>query len=182
MKVNIVQWLCEKTKLDKKIVVVFIVGIIGVVLLVATELMPADEDVTEPEIQPETEQTGYSQYAEDIENRLEELISSIEGAGKTQVMVTLECSDENVYATEQKRSDGETGSTYEDSVVIVENEGGENGVLLKITQPEIRGVAVVCTGANSPVVKQSIIDTVTAVLDISSARVNIATMKKDNGG
>ena len=110
--------------------------------------------------------------------RLEEMISSIQGAGKTKVMVTLDCSDENVYATEEKSGD----TSYENSVVIVENQDGESGVLIKVTQPKIRGVAVVCAGGASPTVRQSIIDTVTAVLDISSARVSIATMKTDNGG
>ncbi|MBP3328973.1 MAG: hypothetical protein J6L91_08705 [Clostridia bacterium] len=66
--------------------------------------------------------------------------------------------------------------------MIVENDDGENGILLKVTQPKIRGVAVVCSGGASPTVRQSIIDTLTAVLDVSSARISIATMKTDNGG
>ena len=106
------------------------------------------------------------------------MISSIQGAGRAKVMVTLESSDENVYAVEEKSND----SSYENSVVIVENDDGENGILLKVTQPRIRGVAVVCAGGASPTVRQSIIDTLTAVLDISSARISIATMKTDNGG
>lgn len=37
-------------------------------------------------------------YAEDIEKRLTEIVSSIDGAGKTRVMVTLESGAEQVYA------------------------------------------------------------------------------------
>ena len=71
---------------------------------------------------------------------------------------------------------------YEDNYIIVKTDNGEEGMLLKVTQPKIRGVAIVCRGGNSPQVRQSITDTVTAVLDISSARVNIAAMKNNNGG
>ncbi len=180
MKTKWLQWLCDKTRLDKKIVILMLVGLSGIILLTVTELLPSGEEKSEETVN--SEQSPYQSYAQNIETRLEELISSIHGAGKTRVMVTLDSSDENVYATERKRTDNKDNSTYEDNVVIIETESGENGVLLKITEPKIRGVAVVCAGGDSPVVRQSIIDTVTAVLDISSARVNIATMKTDNGG
>lgn len=180
MKTKWLQWLCDKTRLDKKIVILMLVGLSGIILLTVTELLPSGEEKSEETVN--SEQSSYQSYAQNIETRLEELISSIHGAGKTRVMVTLDSSDENVYATERKRTDNKDNSTYEDNVVIIETESGENGVLLKITEPKIRGVAVVCAGGDSPVVRQSIIDTVTAVLDISSARVNIATMKTDNGG
>jgi stage III sporulation protein AG len=130
------------------------------------------------EAEPPPSRSGYETYAEDVELRLEEMISSIRGAGKTKVMVTLECSDENVYAVEEKTNN----SSYEKNIVVIETENGEGGILLKVTQPRIRGVAVVCVGGASPTVRQSIIETLTAVLDISSARISIATMKTDNGG
>ena len=167
--------ICEKTKLDKKTAVIIFVGVLGAVMLVVSEFIPEAEPEEDELSQP---QASYETYAEETEKRLEEMISSIQGAGKTKVMVTLECSDENVYAVEEKSND----ASFENSVVIVETEGGEGGILLKVTQPRIRGVAVVCAGGASPTVRQSIIDTLTAVLDISSARISIATMKTDNGG
>ncbi len=177
---NLIKMMSDKTKLDKKIVIIALVGIMGIALLIISEILPSQEPEA-LESEP-TQDTSYTEYAQNIEEKLQNIISSIQGAGKTQVMVTLDCSDENVYATQSKRVDGENSSSYENSIIIVENDGEENGVLLKVIEPEIRGVAIVCDGGNSPQVKQSIIDTVTAVLGISSARVNIATMKTDNGG
>ena len=173
---KLLQFISEKTKLDKKAVAIVLAGIVGVVMLVISELIPENEPA-QADTQPQA-QADYETYAEDTEKRLEEMISSIQGAGKTKVMITLECLDESVYAVEEKSND----SSYENSVVIVENDDGENGILLKVTQPKIRGVAVVCSGGASPTVRQSIIDTLTAVLDVSSARISIATMKTDNGG
>lgn len=175
---KLIEFIKEKTKLDKKVIVIMLIGLTGIILLVVSELIPSGEQADETEQQQVNDPVSYETYAEDVETRLEELISSIQGAGKTKVMVTLDCSDENVYATDEKGSD----SSYEDNLVIIETQDGESGVLIKVTQPKIRGVAVVCTGGASPTVRQSIIDTVTAVLDISSARVSIATMKTDNGG
>ncbi|MBQ8784376.1 MAG: hypothetical protein IJZ57_11460 [Clostridia bacterium] len=175
---KILQRICDKTKLDKKAVLIILVGLMGIVMLAVSEIIPEKEsEIVQEQPTSQTDQS-YESYAENTEKRLEEMISSIQGAGKTKVMVTLDCSDENVYATEEKSGD----TSYENSVVIIENQDGESGMLIKVTQPKIRGVAVVCSGGASPTVRQSIIDTVTAVLDISSARVSIATMKTDNGG
>ncbi len=172
---KIIESLSQKLKLDKKLVAIILVGAVGISLLVLSELISLPE---KDESDEETEPQSFEDYAEDTEKRLESLISSIQGAGKTKVMVTLDCSDENVYATEEK----DTDTAYERNVVIIETENGEGGMLVKITEPKIRGVAVVCAGGSSPAVKQSIIEAVTAVLDISSARVSISTMKTDNGG
>lgn len=180
MAVEFLEKLCKKTRLNKRAVLVLFIGLIGIILLIASELIPQKDSVKESDDRQAA--TSYEQYAENIEQKLSSLISQIDGVGTAQVMVTLECSDENVYAREQKSEDTGELTKYEDSYIIVKNTNGEEGVLLKVTQPKIRGVAVVCTGGNSAQVRQSITDTVTAVLDISSARVNIAAMKNNNGG
>lgn len=172
---KIIDKICEKTRLDKKTVSLLFIGIIGILLLVVSGLAPEKEEAVE---KTEKEAAGYDEYVKIIEAELESLISSIKGAGKTKVMITLDSTEENTYLSEEKSSD----SQRESKVVVIETEEGEDAVLVKITQPKIRGVAVVCSGADSDEVKKSIMDTVTAVLDISAARVNIATMKTDNGG
>ncbi|MBQ8229043.1 MAG: hypothetical protein IJZ88_08545 [Clostridia bacterium] len=173
---NIINSISQKLKLDKKAVAIILVGVLGVFLLALSEIIPDKQPEADEEQTKET--AGYENYSLDIEERLESLISSIYGAGKTKVMVTLECSDENVYAVDEKSSE----SMQENKVVIIETQNGENGMLLKVTEPKIRGVAVVCEGGASATVRQSIIEAITAVLDISAARVSIATMKTDNGG
>ena len=48
---------------------------------------------------------SFTSYEKDIEERLKNLIESIDGAGKVQVMVTIESGDEKVYATESKKTE-----------------------------------------------------------------------------
>lgn len=173
--------LSEKLNLDKKSLVVIFIGIIGVILLVLSELIPFSSKTESSDLTEGTLTVSYSEYEKEVETRLESLISEIDGAGTVKVMVTLDCSVESIYAQQEKQTSGESGS-YENEYVIIKNNDGENGILLKTTQPQIRGVAVVCTGGSSSVVRQNVTNTVTAVLGISSARVNISAMKNSNGG
>ncbi len=172
-----IDWLCKKTKLDKKTVLILLMGIAGIILLIVSGFIP-DKKEDDEAVKAQENTVTCEDYAEEIGVELESLISSIKGAGETKVMVTLECTDENEYLMQEKKDEVK----YENEVVVIETGDGESTVLLKVTRPRIRGVAVVCRGGDSPGVRQSIIDTVTAVLDISAARVSIATMKTDNGG
>ena len=71
-------------------------------LLLASEFihLPKKQEAETPS---ENIQTEYS-YAEDLEKRLTNIVSSISGAGKTKVMVTLENGVESVYAADEKQS------------------------------------------------------------------------------
>ena len=176
---NSINKLSEKFKIDKKSLIVIIIGIIGVILLIASELIPQGSKEKAESDDEKTVSVSYSDYEKDIEQRLQNIISKIDGAGTVSVMVTLDCTVESVYAQEQKETVGENQSR-ENEYVIIKNSDGESGILLKTTQPQVRGVAVVCSGGGSAVVRQNITDTLTAVLGISAARVNISAMH--NGG
>lgn len=164
----------ERLKSDKRLAVIVCAGIAGILLLMLSELVPHSEEKKAEE----PAETGLAEYEQSIEERLSGLISSIDGAGRTRVMITLDSGDENVYATKDKSSE----KSYEKEYVVIKNDGDEDGMLLKVIEPEIRGVAVVCEGADSATVKQEIINTVTAVLGIGTSRVNIAKMKNTDGG
>ena len=169
-----IEKLRERFKNDKRLAIIVVLGIIGILLLTLSELIPEKkEEKTELPAG-----TDLVQYEQSVEERLAELISSINGAGRTKVMITLNSGDESVYATQDKSGE----KSYEKSYVVVKQDGDEGGMLLKVIEPEIRGVAVVCEGADSAAVKQEIINTVTAVLGVGTSRVSIAKMKNSDGG
>ena len=144
--------------------------------MVVSEFIPeSEEDV---EITENDDEMSFTSYEKDIEERFKNLIESIDGVGKVQVLVTIDSGDEKVYATESKK----TENNEEKSYVLVDIEGSDSGLLLKIAQPEIRGVAIVCQGADSPTVRNAVVGAVTSVLGISSNRVNVSKMKNSNGG
>ena len=166
---------------DKKLAVLCAVGVLGVVLLILSEFIPSGEKKAEKK-ESVTAAQSQETYAEDIEKRL--TVSSIDGAGKTRVMVTLESGAEQVYAKNEKIKSDTSGGTAlekenfsdEKEYVLIETDGNEGGMIIKLIQPKIRGVAVVCEGGGSDAVRQEITQAITAVLDISASRVYITKM------
>lgn len=131
----------------------------------------------------------YDKYTEQLEARLTELISSVDGAGETKVMITLECGTEYVYASQQKTTsamsensdvNGKTSRdekrTGEENVILVDGSGGEEPLILKEITPTVAGVVVVCSGADDVNVRQRITDIVTTALGTSSNRVCVTRM------
>lgn len=167
----------KKIKVDKKILMILSLGLVGIILLAVSEIMPEEKAESTGSEEGE-ESVSFHEYEKSLEERLEILLESINGAGEVKVMVTVESNDEKVYATESSKSESREDKKY----VLIDEDGNDTGLLLKISQPEIRGVGVVCQGAESPQVRQEITATVTSVLGISSNRVNISKMKPVNGG
>lgn len=179
----------NKLSADKKTMFIVLAGIIGVLILVASEFIPEEENTKkdEKEIQvSEYNVENHYEYAEMLENKLTDLISSIEGAGKTKVMLTLVSSSEAVYAQNDK-TDMESGdeerekiSKENDYVLIKTDSSKEEALLLKIIQPEVKGVAVVCEGGDSIYVQQKIIETISAVFDINSSKIKVTKLSSQN--
>src|SRR5699024_4182026 len=127
------------------------------------------------------EQTGEQDGAQSqppLQQRLEEIISQIDGVGECSVMLTFEESERSVYAVEdsvsqeQDRQTNSGSSTSQKRLVLVENgEGGNQPVLEKTVRPQVNGVVVVCQGAKSMTVCQQVTEAVTTVLGIRSTQV-----------
>ena len=165
-------------KTDPKLAVIILLAVAGAAALVISEALPEKNET--PTETVSVSKFEESDYAAEIERKLTEIISSIEGSGQTKVMVTLESSVELVYAKDTKIKSSESADAEsfdeENEYIIIEDDGAARGMTVKTVDPKIRGVAVVCTGGDSEVVRQRIVETVTAVLDISAACVSVAKM------
>lgn len=179
----------KKLSADKKTMFIVLAGIIGVLILVASEFIPEGEKAKEDEEEIQVSEyniENHYEYAEMLEKKLTDLISSIEGAGTTKVMLTLESSSEAVYAQNDKtdmESDDENSekiSKENDYVLIKTDSSKEEALLLKIIQPEVKGVAVVCEGGDSIYVQQKIIETISAVFDINSSKIKVTKLSSEN--
>lgn len=172
---------------DKKILILLAAGIVGMLLLLVTEFLPEQSDGAEKTGEsPEQAAEERQSYVAETEDKLAAIISSIAGAGRTKVMVTLENSEESVWATQgaqERESSGADGTekySQEDEYVLIQSSSSEEGgLLLKIIQPRIRGVAIVCDGGDNVYVREKITSAVAAVLDISTAKISIAKMASE---
>lgn len=166
----------EKIKNEKKLFVIVIVGIVGILLIALSELLPSTESKNKQDEQ--TTYTSAGTYEQSVEKRLQDIISKIEGTGNVNVMVTIDSSPETVYAKNEKEKTktDEKGTEYSyDGSYVVDNK--DSGMVLKTSEPQIRGVIVVCDGGDKPSVKKDVTDAVSSVLSINSNNISVLKMK-----
>lgn len=149
-------------------------GFAGIALIFLSGMFSFGEEAEQEPAVPQTE-TAQT-YAETLEEELSSLLSRMVGVGDTQILVTLEQSSEQVYATEERGSnraqEGEQDEEWETTFYSVRgSDGSEQALPVTEKQPVVRGVVVVCTGGGDPAVRESVTTAVTTALDISSARV-----------
>ncbi len=171
--------ICEKTRLGKRALLCAVLLISGLVLFAVGNTPKADK--TSQRVTAEETQSSAQGYAQSLEERLISILSAIDGAGRVKVMVTLESGSENVYLSDYDYGEnidpsGKSSRESKDKYVIIDGSDEEKGIIVRVREPEIRGVAVVCEGAGSQTVRQQIVSTVTALLGISSAQVSVAKM------
>lgn len=171
-----IQELIEKIKNDKKLLIIILIGLAGAVMLVFSG---TGETSADAEIQ-ETTTISAMCTTTDIETLLEEklvsIISQVKGAGKTSVVVTVNSSGEYVYAENTKNKTDDNSSSHDSEIVIYESQNGvDSGLVLSIRSPDILGVAVVCEGGESSVVKAEITKLITSLFGIGSDRVYVGS-------
>ena len=103
------------------------------------------------------------------EERLESILSDIEGAGTVSVMITYENTGEKNIAYEKRQND----TSYDEKAVMA---GGEPMVINE-TNPKVKGVIVTADGADSISVKRALTEAVSAVLDVDVHRICIYKRK-----
>lgn len=169
----------EILKKDKKMLVVVLIGFLGVFSIALSEMNLENE--ADKNSKPKS--TGSYDYCSYLEERVADIISAIDGAGKVRVMITLAETTEYVYAqnqndTKKVNSDSENSDNKND-FVIIEKDNNDSGLLIKTFEPKIRGVAVVCDGGDNPTVQQQIYSAVSAVLNVSTARISISKLTSE---
>lgn len=126
-------------------------------------------------------------YVKNLENQLSSILSKIENTGKVSVMITLKGGTEIIPAKDESTADRVTNEkdenggtrtinekTVDDKVVFIATQGGQTKpLIIKETNPEIRGVIVVAEGARDAKVKLRISEAVQTVLDIPAYRVTV---------
>ncbi len=174
----------KKVFMNKNIL--FIIGILGIALIFLSDLSFMKNNKNSSEDITNQESISTNEYITGLENKLSEIIKNIDGAGNVKVMVTLESSEKSVYAVAEKtdldinqnvEQQSSEKTSYQSDIIIVENENGNKTALKETTlQPQVKGVAVVCSGGDKPSVQNEIMQMVSTVLGVSSNRVCVTKM------
>jgi stage III sporulation protein AG len=128
-------------------------------------------------------------YYEQVENRLQTVLSEIKGAGNVKVMINYSGTSEIVTAVTKNTSTDKTtdkgsstnrvteSTTEVTEPVIIQQNGEDTPVIIKEILPDIVGVIVVAEGAKDMSVKINLISAIQTLLNVSADKVEIFTMK-----
>ena len=137
--------------------------------------------------------TKSNSYEDMVKNELIDTLSSIEGVGKISVMIHFEggavevlamnYTDSNKKTVEKDTQGGNRVTTENDrsqNVVIINQDGATKPFVLRRYNPTIAGIVVVAEGANNAIIKERLLVVVTTVMGLTSTKVSIMPMKKNN--
>lgn len=164
------------SKKQNKTKILLVVGIIGILLILLSEV---GFDSKEKETETQVASVSYSDYVNELDEKLCALISSMDGVGSCRVMITLRNTTESVFAKNTENSYSESSASQNDEYVIYDGENGDSPLLLKEKFPEIEGVAVVCSGGDNVIVREKVISCVSALFNIPSNRISVSKLSAD---
>ncbi len=159
--------------------VIFGIGIIGVLLIFLSGLLPNDTQETKAV----DNNFDVDTYKQALEKDVTKLTKDISGCKSVTVVITLEGGIKYNYADEIKsgednrnsNSTTETSSESEQTrVIVTDSSGNEKALVVNEELPQIRGVAVVYNGPNNEQTNEKIKNALMATLSITSKRIYIS--------
>jgi len=167
--------------------ILILAGILLMVIAIPTEEKRDREETLEE--REENVSLNEESYAESLERRLQNKLSKIEGAGRVEVMITLENYGESVVekdnadSTSRRVQEGAEGrNTTEETrevhmeTVYQDADRGKEPFVGSEKTTKIAGVLVVAQGADKTAVKQNISDAVMALFQIVVNRIKVVKM------
>ena len=156
-----------KLRLNSSQKIFLVTGFLGVLILLFAGNESKKEVTTDIK---DTEDFSLSEYVDELEASLSEIICAVTGESDVKIMITAETSAEKVYAKEVIKKGDETGEEY---VIVKNSSQSQNALILKEIEPEIKGVVVVTKRGREPIIKEQIIDAIIKVLGIKTSQVSV---------
>ncbi len=181
----------ENKKTRMNLFTIFAVGILLLLLGDTFFAKKGDEVQAIPDNQKESQVQVESVNEDNLEERLQKILSQVDGAGQVQVMITLRSGSESIVAQEEKKEDNHTeekatqGITktsditkQENTVVMLEDgKGNKTPFVVKETVPQVEGVVIVAQGGGNATVCNAITAAAQALLDVPAHKIAILKMK-----
>ena len=136
-----------------------------------------------------TEETSEACESSDLEKKLENILSKIQGVGKVKVFInysqsseTVAMYNENSKVSQTEETDTSGGkrvieSTDSQKDIVFKEENGEKiPITQKIIQPKIEGGIITAQGANDATTKSNIMQAVEAATGIATHKIQVFEM------
>lgn len=149
------QWLNDKQK-QKYLFAAFVCGLCLMLLPTA-----------QAEEQTVTDATGDVSYSvETEEERLEKVLSSIRGAGKCKVLLSVRSGAQLILAEDE----GET--------VVISNSGRQSTVTVQKRYPDYMGAVIVAEGGGNATVRYDILSAVMSYTGLGADKITICSLEE----
>lgn len=154
----------------KKYKFIILVLLIGFVLILLPESKDQRDIVQTPTVADAAEKS--------FEDKLAEILTQIEGAGKVKVLLTVSEGEEIIFQTDEDVSNSNDASSKDSSTVTVTDASkSQNGLVRQIIPPSYRGAIIVCQGADDPTVRLSVTEAVAKITGIGTNCISVLKMK-----
>ncbi len=115
---------------------------------------------------------------ESQELALEELLSRLEGAGKTRVLLTQASGPEHYYQTdEDSQQAADAIDRRRETVIITGADRSQQGLIRRTDPPVYLGAVVLCQGADRPAVKLAVVEAVATATGLRSDKISVLKME-----
>lgn len=125
-------------------------------------------------------------YEQQLEQRLEQVLSHVDGVGSVEVMIVLKSTEEKVWRVDRDTSYSVTQETDQnggsrkvesqeigEDTILAGQTGQQQPILEKELKPEINGVIVSAEGGGSPQIQAEISAAVEALFGIPSHKIKV---------
>lgn len=175
-------------------IVVFIIILIVTVLII-NNMWLSDDKESEKKTQDTTKilaqtTTTVSGQQDDLEQKLEDILESINGVGKVKVLIkysetssVVAMYNETISESTTKENDGDGGSKdvketeNKKEIVYTDENGQSKPITEKVVMPVIEGAVVTAQGAGNTNVKASIVTAMEAVTGLAVHKIQVFEMR-----
>ncbi len=147
---------------------VWLVILAGLILLT----LPMGEE-EEPVQETTTATTQFDLAA--LENRLEEALSKIDGAGEVTVVLTIQNGPRQVLAQDVDRRTGEGENT--ETVILSRGSSAQETVAVQELYPSYQGALLICEGGDDPDVRLKLTEATSALTGLGADKISISKGK-----
>lgn len=159
------------TNIIRKYKYAALILVIGLLLMTLPERTHEEQKTT-------VQTVKHTQSEVSVSEELAKILTSIEGVGKVEVMLTVASGAQTLYQTDNNTtSSKDENSSRHETAIITDSNRNEMGLVAQIIPEKYQGAIVVCQGAGSPSVQLAVINAVSNVTGLSSDRICVLKMK-----
>lgn len=164
------QQIFGKLNTKKKIIILVLLGILGILLVI----LGSGGIKTEKNNENIVYTSATEEYISLLENKIRNITEQISGSEKVSVVISVDGGIEYIYVTNDKQQGDISEREY---VTVKGKDGSYQLAVLREVYPEILGVTVVCPGGDGAGVKFKLINAISTALGVPSNRICVTGTK-----